>query len=103
MADTQIPSSPFGDMTPDEFRRHAHTLVEWAAGYFEQIETHAVLSQVKPGDVQSALPDNAPETPEPFERIIADLDRIILPAATHWNHPGFFARRSRSRDPRRVC
>ncbi len=78
-------------MPPDEFRRHAHALVEWAAGYFEQIETHAVLSQVKPGDVQRALPDHAPETPEPFEHIIADLDRIILPAATHWNHPGFFA------------
>jgi aromatic-L-amino-acid decarboxylase len=78
-------------MPPDEFRRHAHTLVEWAAGYFEHIETHAVLSQVKPGDVQRALPDHAPETPEPFEEIIADLDRIILPAATHWNHPGFFA------------
>jgi aromatic-L-amino-acid decarboxylase len=86
-----IGRSPFGDMPPDEFRRHAHTLVEWAAGYFEQIETHAVLSQVKPGDVQRALPERAPETAEPFERIIADLDRIILPAATHWNHPGFFA------------
>jgi aromatic-L-amino-acid decarboxylase len=81
----------FGDMPPDEFRRHAHTLVEWAAGYFEQIETHAVLSQVKPGDVVRALPDHAPEAPEPFEQVIADLDRIILPAATHWNHPGFFA------------
>ena len=78
-------------MPTDEFRRHAHTLVEWAAGYFEQIETHAVLSQVKPGDLQRDLPDHAPETPEPFEAIIADLDRIILPAATHWNHPGFFA------------
>ncbi len=82
---------PFGDMPPDDFRRHAHTLVEWAAGYFEQIETHAVLSQVSPGDVRKALPDHAPEQPEPFEQVIADLDRIILPAATHWNHPGFFA------------
>jgi aromatic-L-amino-acid decarboxylase len=80
-----------GDMPPDEFRRHAHTLVEWAAGYFEQIETHAVLSQVKPGDVVRALPDHAPEASEAFEQVLADLDRIILPAATHWNHPGFFA------------
>ncbi len=78
-------------MPPEEFRRHAHALVEWAAGYFEQIETHAVLAQVAPGDVRRALPDRAPEHPEPFEQVIADLDRIILPAATHWNHPGFFA------------
>ena len=78
-------------MPPEEFRRHAHTLVEWAAGYFEQIETHAVLSQVAPGDVHRSLPERAPEIPEPFEAIIADLDRIILPGVTHWNHPGFFA------------
>lgn len=78
-------------MPPEDFRRHAHTLADWAAGYFEQIETHAVLSQVSPGDVRKALPGRAPEQPEPFEQIIADLDRIILPAATHWNHPGFFA------------
>jgi len=78
-------------MPSDEFRRHAHALADWAAGYFEQIETHAVLAQVSPGDVRKALPDRAPEHPEPFEDVIADLDRIILPAATHWNHPGFFA------------
>jgi hypothetical protein len=60
VADTPRPSSPFGDMPTDEFRRHAHTLVEWAAGYFEQIETHAVLSQVKPGDLQRDLPGTIP-------------------------------------------
>jgi aromatic-L-amino-acid/L-tryptophan decarboxylase len=78
-------------MPTDEFRRHAHTLADWAAGYFEQIETHAVLSQVAPGDVVRALPARAPEIPEPFEDLIADLDRLIVPASTHWNHPGFFA------------
>lgn len=80
-----------GDMSPAEFRRHAHTLADWTAAYFETIETRAVLSQVKPGDVRSALPTSAPELPEPFEHLLADLDRIIMPAATHWNHPGFFA------------
>jgi aromatic-L-amino-acid decarboxylase len=90
VADTPQPS-PLGDMPTDEFRRHAHTLADWAAGYFEQIETHAVLSQVAPGDVVRALPARAPEVPEPFEDLIADLDRLIVPASTHWNHPGFFA------------
>lgn len=78
-------------MPPEEFRHHAHTLADWAAGYFEQIETHAVLAQVAPGDVRRALPEHAPELPEPFTDLIADLDRLIVPASTHWNHPGFFA------------
>lgn len=83
--------APLGDMPVAEFREHAHTLADWAAGYFEQIETHAVLSKVKPGDIRSALPTHAPELPEPFADLIADLDRLVVPGATHWNHPGFFA------------
>jgi len=78
-------------MPPEEFRKHAHRLADWTANYFQHIEEQNVLSQVKPGDVVNALPGQAPEHPELFEDIIADLDRIILPAATHWNHPGFFA------------
>jgi aromatic-L-amino-acid decarboxylase len=82
---------PLGDMPVAEFRAHAHTLADWAAGYFDQIETHAVLSKVKPGDIRAALPSQAPELPEPFANLLADLDRLVVPGATHWNHPGFFA------------
>lgn len=89
MSDASPP--PLGDMPVEEFRRHAHSLADWAAGYFEQIETHAVLSQVAPGDIRRALPDRAPERPEPFADLLSDLDRLIVPGATHWNHPGFFA------------
>jgi aromatic-L-amino-acid decarboxylase len=78
-------------MTPDEFRRHAHALVEWIAGYFERVEHLPVLSKNAPGDLVRALPASAPESAEPFEAVLADLDRLILPATTHWNHPGFFA------------
>jgi aromatic-L-amino-acid decarboxylase len=78
-------------MPPDEFRRHGHTLVEWIARYFEGIEQYPVLSVAKPGDLCAALPASAPDAPEPFEEVIADLDRLIVPNATHWNHPGFFA------------
>jgi len=81
----------FGDMPPDEFRRHGHALVEWIAKYFEDVERYPALSTAKPGDLVRALPAEAPERSEPFDRVIADLDRLILPAATHWNHPGFFA------------
>lgn len=82
---------PLGDMPVAEFRQHAHTLADWAAGYFEQIETHAVLSKARPGDIRNALPTHAPELPEPFTDLIADLDHLVVPGATHWNHPGFFA------------
>lgn len=82
---------PLGDMPVAEFRAHAHTLADWAAGYFDQIETHAVLSKVTPGDIRAALPSQAPELPEPFANLLADLDRLVIPGATHWNHPGFFA------------
>jgi len=81
----------YGDMPPDEFRRHGHALVEWIAHYFEHIEDHHVLSSASPGDLRRQLPASAPELPEPFDTVIADLDRLIVPAATHWNHPGFFA------------
>jgi aromatic-L-amino-acid decarboxylase len=77
-------------MPPDEFRRDGHALVEWIARYFEQIERYPVLSPAQPGELTHSLPAAAPEHPEPFEAVIADLDRLILPHATHWNHPGFF-------------
>jgi len=78
-------------MPPDEFRRHGHALVEWIARYFEQVEHLPVLPRVQPGDLARALPAQAPDRGEPFERLIEDLDRLIVPHATHWNHPGFFA------------
>jgi aromatic-L-amino-acid decarboxylase len=80
-----------GDMDAEAFRREAHRLVDWIAAYFEHPERYPVLSQVKPGDVRSALPDRAPERGEPFDEIFRDFERVILPGITHWNHPGFFA------------
>jgi aromatic-L-amino-acid decarboxylase len=78
-------------MPPDEFRRHGHAIVDWIAAYFETIEQHGVLPASRPGDLTAALPRAAPDTGEPFEAVLADLDRLIVPHATHWNHPGFFA------------
>ena len=78
-------------MNPDEFRRHGHALVEWIADYFEHVERYPVLARVKPGDITAALPDAAPEDGEPFESIMADFERVLVPGLTHWNHPGFLA------------
>lgn len=77
-------------MNPSDFRRHGHELMEWIADYYENIETRPVQPPTKPGDVKALLPGSAPDQPEPFERIISDLNSIVLPNVTHWQHPDFF-------------
>ena len=78
-------------MDPSEFRRHGYALVDWIAEYLEGSEKYPVLPRVAPGDLRRALPARAPEQGEPFDLIFADFERVIVPALTHWNHPGFFA------------
>jgi aromatic-L-amino-acid decarboxylase len=77
-------------MTPEQFRQHGHEVVDWIADYWSRIGSFPVRSQVSPGDVRAALPALAPEQGEPFSDVLADLDRVILPGVTHWQHPGFF-------------
>lgn len=78
-------------MTPDQFRAHGHEVVDWVADHMAQVESLPVRSQVSPGDVRALLPDAAPETGEPFADVLADLDRVVVPGLTHWQHPGFYA------------
>ena len=78
-------------MDPAEFRRQAHALVDWIAAYLEQVERYPVVPRVAPGDVRGALAPRAPEHGEPFETVFADFERVLVPALTHWNHPGFMA------------
>jgi aromatic-L-amino-acid decarboxylase len=78
-------------MTPEEFRRHGRELIDWLARYEERVESLPVLSRVRPGDVAAALPDLAPEAPEPFETVLRDVEQVILPGITHWQSPNFFA------------
>ncbi len=78
-------------MDADTFRRHGHSLVDWIADYFDRVESYPVLARVKPGEISAALPDHAPEDPEPFEAVMADFERVLVPGLTHWNHPGFLA------------
>src|SRR3978361_1004027 len=77
-------------MTPEQFRQHGHEVVDWIADYWARIGSFPVRSQVSPGDVRAALPPEAPEQGEPFSAVLSDLDRVLLPGLTHWQHPGFF-------------
>ena len=82
---------PTGDMSAEDFRRFGHEIVDWIANYFEHIEELPVLAQIEPGDLKAQLPTSAPETGESMKAILADVDRLIVPALTHWSHPSFFA------------
>jgi aromatic-L-amino-acid decarboxylase len=78
-------------MTPEDFRRWGHEIVDWIADYRLRAPSLPVVPRVEPGALAAALPPAPPEDAEPFENILADLDRLVLPATTHWQHPGFFA------------
>jgi aromatic-L-amino-acid decarboxylase len=78
-----------GDMPTDDFRRYGYQVVDWIAEYFEHIGEYPVLSQVEPNWLKENLPASAPENGEDFGAVLADVDRLILPAVTHWNHPNF--------------
>jgi aromatic-L-amino-acid decarboxylase len=77
-------------MTPEQFRQHGHEVVDWIADYWTRIGSFPVRSQVSPGDVRAALPASPPEQGEPLSAVLADLERVVLPGVTHWQHPGFF-------------
>ncbi|MFQ6021436.1 MAG: pyridoxal-dependent decarboxylase [Acidiferrobacterales bacterium] len=80
-----------GHMTPEEFTRCGYAVIDWVARYMRELEQHPVLSQVQPGEVRQKLPPHPPEHGEPFEVILGDLDKVILPGVTHWQSPNFFA------------
>jgi aromatic-L-amino-acid decarboxylase len=75
----------------EDFRRHAHILVDWMADYLESVERYPVRAQVEPGEIAAKLPEAPPEEGEAMERIFADFQRDVLPGMTHWQHPSFFA------------
>lgn len=78
-------------MSRQEFRRYGHAVIDWIANYYENIEGYPVLSQARPGQIRAGLPETAPLDGEPFESMLSDIDRIILPGITHWQSPNFFA------------
>jgi aromatic-L-amino-acid/L-tryptophan decarboxylase len=77
-------------MTPDEFRRCGREVVDWIADYWERVESLPVRSRTFPGEIRKQLPAHPPEQPEAFEALLGDMDRVVLPGLTHWQHPSFF-------------
>lgn len=77
-------------MSAEEFRRHGHAVVDWVADYLEGVGSLPVESSVEPGWVRAQLPAHPPEEGQGFDGLLADCDRVVLPALTHWQHPAFF-------------
>src|SRR5215471_21053145 len=86
-------------MSPEEFRRYGHEAIDWVADYLAHSYRYPVLSRNQPGELTDSLPHTGPEQGESMDRILADFHRHILPAITHWNHPGFMAYFANSSTP----
>lgn len=82
---------PAGDMPLPEFRAAGHQVIDWIADYLAEIDQFPVLARVAPGEIGEKLPLESPEDGTPIETILGDIDRVVIPGITHWNHPGFFA------------
>jgi aromatic-L-amino-acid decarboxylase len=78
-------------VSPDEFRRAGHALVDWIASYRETVGEHPVMARTSPGEIRAMLPAAPPDRPESMDSVLADLDRIVRPGVSHWAHPRFFA------------
>ncbi|HEY4321429.1 MAG TPA: pyridoxal-dependent decarboxylase [Gemmatimonadales bacterium] len=78
-------------MDTNEFRRRGHEIIDWLAEYYEGLESQRVVPDIAPGTVRASLPGQAPDAGESFDAILKDFREQIMPAMTHWGHPGWFA------------
>jgi len=84
-----MPESPAA-FDPERFRREGRVVVDWIADYWQTLAARPVRSPVEPGWVRARLPEGPPDAPESLAAVLADLDRVIVPGLTHWQHPSFF-------------
>jgi aromatic-L-amino-acid decarboxylase len=77
-------------MTPEEFRTHGHQLIDWIADYRATLSDRPVMANTRPKEITTQLPPSPPQDPEPFAQVLADLDTVVLPGLSHWQHPRFF-------------
>ena len=89
--DTHQPSPSTDPLDIEAFRRNGHALIDWVSDYYLRLAARPVYEPVEPGAVRAQLPEQAPERPEAFDAVLADLDEVVMPALGHWQHPGWLA------------
>src|SRR5437660_12569060 len=80
-----------GDAVSTDLRRDGAAALEWAVRYLERVDRLPVMAKLHPGEIRARLPPRAPEDPEPFSAVLEDLEQVLLPGITHWQHPRYFA------------
>lgn len=83
------PLSSLGDIAPADMRAQLHRMADWVADYRETIESRAIVPDVRPGDITAQLSAAPPDEPESLDRILSDLDTVVMPGIVHWGHPAF--------------
>ncbi|EPS69821.1 tyrosine/dopa decarboxylase, partial [Genlisea aurea] len=91
LSSAKFDSGDINPLDPEEFRRQGHLVIDFLADYYKNVEKYPVRSQVKPGYLKERLPEAAPDSPEPIEEILRDVQRDIVPGITHWQSPNYFA------------
>lgn len=77
-------------MNPEEFRAFGHRLIDWVADYRGSTPSRPVMSTVEPGSIRAQLPKGPPDAPESMDQVLGDVERIVVPGLSHWQHPRFF-------------
>src|SRR5690242_5679231 len=77
-------------VSPEDFRRYGHELIDWLADYHASLPSRPVMAKTRPGEIRAALPSAPPDEPEDFGSAIEDLNRLVVPGLTLWQHPRFF-------------
>jgi aromatic-L-amino-acid decarboxylase len=84
-------TNSLSDMPPEDFRKYGYQLIDWITEYLKDAEKYPVLSKIQPGEVKNQIHNKPPQKPEQFSNVLNDIDKIIMPGMTHWNHPNFMA------------
>ncbi len=78
-------------MTPEDFRKHGYELIDMIADYLDGVGDRRIVPDIEPGDVRAMLPEHPPTEPESWDAVLADVERVVVPTITHWQHPNWFA------------